>query len=244
LNWYEAAFRAGYLSVYRHRDDASAAHEAEFLVETAGLAPDARVLDLACGAGRHARPLAAAGCRVTALDLSLDLLREAARQDTPDLVRGDMRVLPFPAGSFDAVASYFTSFGYFEEESEDRRVLSEVARVLAPGGRYLLDFLNREPAVAGLVPRSVSDVDGMELVQERWVDEERGRVEKSVTLTRPGVDEPVMAYVESVRLYRPLEIEEMLAAVGLEPVARYGGFDGTHFDEAASPRFLVLARRP
>jgi ubiquinone/menaquinone biosynthesis C-methylase UbiE len=244
LDWYEAAFRSRYLSVYRHRDDASAAREAAFLLEAAGLRPGDRVLDLACGAGRHARPLGEAGCRVTALDLSSDLLGEAAHRGTPRLARGDMRALPFADRAFVAAASFFTSFGYFEDEADDRRVLAEVSRVLALGGRYLLDFLNRETAVAGLVPRSESEVDGMTLVQVRWVDDERERIEKSVTLSRPGDADPVMRYVESVRLYRPAEIARMLEDAGFETVARHGDFEGAPFDETASSRLLVLARKP
>ena len=226
MTWFETAFRSEYLRVYRHRDEESANREAEFFLTAADLGPDDRVLDLACGAGRHARPLARAGCRVTALDLSGDLLTEARRLETPGLARADMRTLPLGAGSFTAVASFFTSFGYFAEEAEDRRVLAEVSRVLEPGGRYLMDFLDRDRAVAGLVPHSEDIVDGLELIQDRWVDEEQQRVEKSVLVRRPGETESLVSYVESVRLYRNEEITAMMRAEGLEVLERFGSFAG------------------
>jgi len=243
LSWFTTAFRSEYLRVYRHRDAESARREAEFFRAKTGASRGDRVLDLACGAGRHSRPLAAAGCRLTALDLSPDLLREAARLGTGGLARADMRALPFPAGGFAAVASFFTSFGYFPEESEDRRVLAEVARVLAPGGRYLMDFLNRDVAVAGLVPRSVDTIDGLEMTQERWVDAERDRVEKRVTLRESAGAEPLVSYVESVRLYSASEIGAMMAEVGLEVVERFGSFEGEPHVPDSSPRLLILARR-
>jgi SAM-dependent methyltransferase len=161
LSWYEAAFRSEYLRVYRHRDDESAAREVAFLLDVTEIRSGDRVLDLACGAGRHARPLAAAGCRVASLDLSADLLREAHDRGTPGLVRADMRRVPLLSGSFAAAASLFTSFGYFPSEEEDRAVLAEVARVLAPGGRYLLDVMNRERTLTDLVPRSVDPDRGI-----------------------------------------------------------------------------------
>jgi SAM-dependent methyltransferase len=243
LSWYEAAFRSEYLRVYRHRDDESAAREVAFLLDVTEIRSGDRVLDLACGAGRHARPLAAAGCRVASLDLSADLLREAHDRGTPGLVRADMRRVPLLSGSFAAAASLFTSFGYFPSEEEDRAVLAEVARVLAPGGRYLLDVMNRERTLTDLVPRSVDRIEGFDLIQERWFDEKRGRIEKSVTLRRPGCATPAASYVESVRVYRPREIEELLTASGLTPLRRFGDFTGEPFEADSSPRLLVLARQ-
>ena len=89
------------------------------------------VLDLACGTGRHTEALRGRGFRALGVDLSLTLL---ARRPGLPRVGGDMRRLPFAGGSFDWVLNFFTSFGYFESERENFRVLQEVVRVLAPGG--------------------------------------------------------------------------------------------------------------
>ena len=112
--WFETAFEAGYLDVYAHRDQASANREIAGLLER-GLAPEgARVLDLACGAGRHSLALLSAGCDVVGLDLSRDLLERAAElrsgasgtakgELTGRLIRGDVRSLPFKEDAFGAV---------------------------------------------------------------------------------------------------------------------------------------------
>lgn len=107
-------------------------------MEKLELAPGARILDLACGQGRHAIPLAQHGYRVTGLDLSepsLTFAREAAAEAGAkiDFVQADMREIPF-ADEFDAVVNIFTAFGYLESEQEDQLVLARVARRFAQRG--------------------------------------------------------------------------------------------------------------
>src|SRR5262249_28118334 len=130
-SWYAERFDATYLDAYAHRDEEEARRAVAGLFAPLGLA-GRRVLDLACGAGRYSRALAAGGATVVGLDLSAPLLAAASRTVTADVafVRGDMRCLPFRDATFEVVASMFTSFGYFEKAGEDRQVLAEVARVL------------------------------------------------------------------------------------------------------------------
>ncbi len=239
--WFVEAFGRHYLEVYAHRDDAAATAEVEFARRALRLGRGARVLDLACGAGRHARAFDAAGCRVAGLDLSADLLdAAAARGGGPRLVRGDMRRLPFPS-AFDAVCLFFTSFGYFDDPAEDRRVLGEAARVLAPRGGLLLDAAHRDRVVATLVPRSEERRGGNHVLQERRITPDGFRVEKHVRMT-DGAGRVLADYLESVRLYAPAEIEAMLAGAGFAPEARYGDLSGSPFGPT-SPRFVAVARR-
>ncbi|GJM79193.1 hypothetical protein HMSSN139_16890 [Paenibacillus sp. HMSSN-139] len=143
--WYELSFGDDYLLVYKHRDAQGAKHEVQRMINWLKPAPGAKVLDLCCGMGRHSLALAEAGYRVTGVDLSEVLLREAKRLDTEGRVtwhQADMRRLPLLNGEFDAVVNLFTSFGYFREDVEQIKALQEAARVLKPGGRLLLDFLN------------------------------------------------------------------------------------------------------
>src|SRR5207244_6804372 len=105
-----------------------------FLVEQLDLREGTRVLDLACGRGRIAIPLARRGCRVTGVDLSPRSL-ELARRDAAsarvelELLRRDMRELD-AVESFDAVINLYSSFGYFAEQADDEQVLAAVARAL------------------------------------------------------------------------------------------------------------------
>jgi len=234
--WFRDWFGETYLDVYPHRDREEARRAVELFVDAAGLGrAGGRVLDLACGAGRHLTPLAEAGFRPIGLDLSRPLLRRAAASFGGPLVRADMRAVPLASGSMDAVVQFFTSFGYFEDRSEDRRVLEEVRRVLRPGGTFLMDFLNAEKVRRELVPRDEKTIGGLRVRQRRWL--EGDAVVKRIEVEEPGGEAPEIHH-ERVRLYRPEELEEMMEASALRVLGRAGGYDGRPFDEDA-PRLLL-----
>ena len=120
--WYRDWFGEEYLALYPHRDEEEAKASVELLVKAVGR-PKGPLLDLACGAGRHMLEFQRRGLTAVGLDLSMPLLKQA-RTRGPDLllVQGDMRHLPFADGSFQVVANFFTSFGYFAEPEDDVRV--------------------------------------------------------------------------------------------------------------------------
>lgn len=232
MNWYETAFRKQYLDLYYRRDDAAAQGEAAFAARALGLGPAARVVDVACGAGRHARALVALGFRVTGIDLSRDLL--AAAQGVAR-VRADMRALPF-LGTFDAATSFFTSFGYFDDRG-NLEAMRSIAGALKPGGMFLLDFLNAVSVSAHLVPESTEERDGRKYHVRRRIED--GRVVKDVRIEEEGL---TLSYSESVRLYLHHDLINLLKGAGLSILASYGAFDGRDFTTDA-PRCILVARK-
>ena len=116
--WFEEWFGEDYLKLYPHRDEADADRAVALIGRSVGLRPGWRVLDVACGAGRHARAFVHAGACCFGLDLSATLLRLARGITTAPLVRADMRRLPVRPGSMDLTVNLFTSFGYFEHDDE------------------------------------------------------------------------------------------------------------------------------
>ena len=228
--WWEEAFRADYLRVYPHRDDAEAAVDIADLTRVTtewgqkllGLAEGKRVLDLGCGAGRHLRAMRGRGIRTLGADFSADLLAEARRRESGPLVRCDMRRLPFRDAVFDAVTMFFNSFGYFDSEAQDRTVLAEAVRVLAPGGGLLVDLMNAAMVRARLVPRSERREGSLNIVEERSLAEDGRRVVKRVTLRER---DRVRTWTESVRLYTRAEFREVAKEAGLR--VRYMEQQGT-----------------
>lgn len=246
--WYESFFGRDYLDVYGDSfTPERAEREAAFAVRALNLTPGQRVLDLCCGQGRHALPLARQGCRVTALDLSavyLALAKQAAREAGVKLetVRADMRQIPFTA-RFDAVINMFSSFGYLETEQEDARVLDAIARALKPGGRALLDLLNRDWVVANYETEdSHTGADGTLYLEHRYLDLETSRNHVTFTVVAPdGSRRDVIGH--HIRLYTLREVRGMLDAAGLSYEGVYGGYDGEPYS-IGTRRMIVVARRP
>lgn len=238
--WFRDWFGSEYLALYPHRDRAEGRRAVRLLRDATRLGPGTRVLDVGCGPGRHLAEMRRIGYRATGLDLSPGML-EAARAAIPDcaLVRADMRRLPFRAASFDVVTSYFTSFGYFEKEEDDLGALREARRVLGAGGWYLLDFLNAAAVVAHLRTEDRRTVSGMQVVQERRLADGGRIIEKRIRIVARD-DAPPREFVERVRLYRPEDLDSMLASAGLVPGPTFGGYDRSPFGPG-SPRYIVLA---
>ena len=238
MAWYREWFGEDYLELYAHRDLEEAERHVAF-VEHALAGPRPRaVLDLACGAGRHTEALRRRGLRALGVDLSLTLLAHNPRLPK---VAGDMRGLPFSAGSFDWVLNFFTSFGYFAEERENFRVLEEIVRVLSPGGRFLIDLLNLDRALAHLEPHETVVAGGREIGIDRWYDAGARRLNKRIRVAAPG--RPARAFLESVRAYTAEEATIGLRWAGLEVDALYGGFQGEPYGRD-SERLILVGHRP
>ncbi|HEY3012403.1 MAG TPA: methyltransferase domain-containing protein, partial [Gemmatimonadales bacterium] len=156
--WFEEWFGEDYLRLYPHRDDADAERAVALICRSVGLQPGWRVLDVACGAGRHARAFAAAGARCIGLDLSATLLRLAREITDAPLVRADMRDLPIRPGSMDLTVNLFTSFGYFERDAEHTTALAEMISTVRPGGWFVIDFLNPAAVRRRLVPEETIEL--------------------------------------------------------------------------------------
>jgi len=215
----------------RMLEEGQSDREAEFLAETLSLSAGDRVLDVPCGHGRHANRLAERGYDVSGLDASeafLDLAREDARERgvDPEYVHGDMRDLPWDEDAFDAAYNVFTSFGYFDEEG-NRRVLSELARVVKPGGRLVVELADRDALLREFSPESVTRFEDGDLMAEtREYDPRTGRVRTDRTTV---VDGAVRSGVYEVRLYSHAELADLFDRAGFEVVADYGDLTGSEY---------------
>lgn len=239
-DWFITAFGEHYPLVYRHRDDASARREAAGAVRLLGLVGGERVLDICCGAGRHAEALAGMGFDVMGVDLSAPLLAEAEARPSlaGRLVQADVRALPFDR-EFDAATNLFTSFGYFETDEENRAALRQMAKALKPGGRLLMDHAHRAHVEANLVPTDTQRVGDMVVHNRRSI--EGDRVVKRMTYTH--ADGTANELTESVRLFTPEEITSWFTDAGLDVTGVYGSMDGEPLDADRS-RMIVVGVRP
>ncbi len=201
--------------------------EASRVLALLGAPVGARVLDCPCGQGRHARLLAEAGLNVTGVDYSTHLLQRAERAARGvrgvDFVHGDMRRLPGRwRNRFDAVVSLGASFGFFATRAEDELTFANYARVLKPGGSFVLHAANRDGIMARFIGKDWWESPTGDLVlHERTFDPLSGLLEVHVQLRRAGRTRR-RAY--RLRLYSPSELAAMAARHGLIITAAYDGY--------------------
>lgn len=216
------------------------------LVEFLGLQAGQSVLDLCCGPGRFAIPLASRDIGVTGVDRSAFLLgraRSKAKERGVEVewVESDMRRF-VRKEAFDAVLNLFTSFGYFADEQDDVLVLANVLQSLKPGGTLLMDLSCKEQVAKVFQPVHAEEVeDGAILVQKHRIADGWDRIENEWILI--GTDDTVERFHFSHRLYSGRELADRMRSVGFADVHLMGGPDGRPFDHEAQ-RLVVTARRP
>jgi SAM-dependent methyltransferase len=242
--WYEddEFWRTSVGWMLRDRVDA-AAKEVEGLVALLGIDSPARVLDLGCGIGRHSLELARRGFVVTGVDRTRDYLEEArsaaeSERLTVEFVEGDMRTFRRP-GAFDVAINLLTSFGYFEDIEDDRRVVRNVYESLGDGGAFLLDMMGKEVLARIFVPREWREKDGEMWLFERTVTDAWSWMENRwINIKGDERKEFRLAH----RLYSATELKGLLEQCGFGSVEVYGGLDGAPYDHQAT-RLVVVGRK-
>jgi SAM-dependent methyltransferase len=233
MEWFEEWFGEDYLRLYPHRDDADAERAVALICRSVGLQPGWRVLDVACGAGRHAKAFVSAGARCFGLDLSMSLLRLARQVTDAPLIRADMRWLPIRPASMDLTVNLFTSFGYFERDTEHTAALEEMVSTVRPGGWFVIDFLNPAAVRRRLVPEETLELSGQRVQVSRSVSPDGRYVCKSIRAPKGR------HYMERVRLFEPQQISGMLAAAGVKVRFSFGDYDASPLTPDAARTILV-----
>lgn len=243
--WYQTFFREDYLRIYAPFLPAErTAQEVADIVHLLKLPANSYILDLCCGYGRHAIPLAQQGHSLTGLDLSETLLHIAQMDAQAQGVQvrwlnSDMRNIPYE-NEFDAVLNIFTSFGYLATDEEDLQVLRQVHKALKPGGRFLLETVYQPRVLRAHTPYGIIRYDdGLIVLEERQIDLRRSRNEVHITMLHP--DGKRSEHHQSMRIYTLSELESMLAMAGLQVEAYYGDLRGNAL--TLDSRLVVISQK-
>lgn len=244
--WFEEWFsNKFYLDLYQHRDEEDARWMINLLQRSISVNTKSKVLDIACGSGRHSLELARRGFDVTGFDLSKFLINEAKKNLKSSKEKNlklrflikDMRDFNFK-NSFEVAVNIFTSFGYFEDDSENFKVIKNVSDSLKTGGYFVFDFLNKKYLEKNLVPYSKSRKGIYTVIQKRKI--ENGFVKKDITIKNGN---KTTEFNEMLKLYSVIEFKKVFESYNLKIQNLYGDYFGNKFSENKSQRLIIIAKK-
>ena len=237
-HWFDSSF---YHQLYSNRDEKEAAVFIDELINELQPAAHSRMLDLGCGSGRHSKYLASKGFEVTGIDLAASSIRQAKRSETGNLhfYRHDMRI-PFGRNAFHNVFNFFTSFGYFDDPSEDHKVVNNVFTALKPGGKLVMDYINSASAEKKLVAAEEKEIDGIIYSITRWTN--KTHFLKKIRIENMGMREPV-EHIERVKKFSVDDFIYLFNCNGLQFEKVYGDYHLNEYDVQTSPRLILIAKK-
>jgi len=238
--WFEVWFDAPYYSLlYNNRDETEAQQFINALIQYLNPQSNARILDLACGKGRHAKYLASLGYDVTGIDLSVSSIREATKfqNKTLHFYVHDMRNL-FRINYFDFVFNFFTSFGYFNNERDNIKALKAIGKGLKPDGKLVIDFMNVNTIISKLpFEANISRGDINFHIEKKF---ENGFIVKNIEVHDGG---NIFHYSETVQAIQLNQFEDYFRKAGLNIEQVFGSYQLEPFDEKTSERLIIIGNK-
>ncbi|MFM6934211.1 MAG: class I SAM-dependent methyltransferase [Flavobacteriales bacterium] len=234
VDWFDTHY---YHLLYQNRDEREAERFIQNLMRFLALPSESKLLDLACGKGRHAKYLSEFGHHVLGVDLSPNSIALASEWST-DCLRfqtHDMREV-IANETFDVVFNLFTSFGYFDDASENKRVCSSIAHMLLPGGKVLIDFMNASKVIQHLVPSESKIIDQITFDIKRTYDGKH--IYKYIDVKDKG---QVTTFMERVQALKLADFRSLLET-DFNILHTFGSYDLSPFDEDHSDRLILLAQ--
>ena len=222
---------------------AGAQAEVEYLIELLNITKGDRILDLPCGTGRHSLELARQGFQVVGVDRTVRFVEQArqgavAEHLKVELLTGDMREFCRPE-SFDVALSLFGSFGYFEDEGDDRQVAQNMYASLRAGGRFLIETAGKEILARDFRERDWSEVGDTLVLSERRPLQNWRRMQTRWIVVRGGKR---VEHTVSVRCYSAVELSSLLSDCGFAGVRVCGDLQGTDYGHHAK-RLVVIGTK-
>lgn len=240
--WYKDWFNSTYYhKLYFERDEQEANAFISRLLDHLKPEPQSRIIDIACGRGRHSKYLATKGFDVTGIDISTDSIHYAQQfeQENLHFFVHDMR-LPFWVNYFQYAFNFFTSFGYFNTKREHDDAMRTIVNSLKPNGTLMFDFLNVHYSEDHLVASEVKKIGDTAYDIHRWQDD--SFFYKKITVKDPELDKP-LSYTEKVTKFSLGDFTEMLAYQNMQVTEVFGDYLLNPYDVRKTPRMIVLAKK-
>ena len=235
-SWFSSWFDTPYYHIlYKDRDDKEAQTFMDNIVHYLNLPEDAKILDLACGKGRHSIYLNEMGFDVTGVDLSENSIAEAKKFSNEKLHFAVHDMRETCPNKYDAILNLFTSFGYFEHEEDNFKTLKAIHESLTEYGFAVIDFMNVYTVIENLVAEEVKTVEGIDFHIKRSVVD--GYILKEIDFEDNG---QTFHFIEKVRALTLEDFEQMMEEAGIYLLDTFGDYKLKKFHKKESERLIML----
>jgi len=235
-NWFSSWFDTPYYHIlYKDRGYEEAQQFMKNLTAFLELEPGSRILDLACGKGRHSIFLNKLGYDVTGVDLSARSIEYAKKYENESLhFKVQCMCKPLPE-KFDAVFNLFTSFGYFERDEDNFRTIASIKEELSSNGYGVIDFMNVNKVIANLVPQEIKTVKDIEFHLTRT--HKNGHILKNIQFEDEGT---FYNFTERVKSLTLEDFEDYFSRAGINLLHTFGNYKLEAFNKASSDRLILV----
>ncbi len=232
--WFDTPF---YHILYQNRDEEEAAVFIEKLIAVTELKKGAKILDLACGKGRHSIQLNKLGFNVIGIDLSVNSIARAKKYENETLrfAVQDMREA-ITGEKFDAIFNLFTSFGYFDDKKDNLKVLNACNQMLPKKGVLVIDFMNVVRSIAELEAVETKIIEGIQFDITRKFDGKH--IWKAISFGHNGRSH---TYTEKVLAITKEDFDILLKDANFTIKEQFGSYDLSPFDAEKSDRLIIVA---
>ncbi|HIG32307.1 MAG TPA: class I SAM-dependent methyltransferase [Flavobacteriales bacterium] len=235
-NWFDSPY---YHILYKNRDDKEAEFFIENLVQHLHIKKRNKLLDIACGKGRHAKYFNSLGLNVVGVDLSFNSIT-AAKKDENETLQffiHDMREV-YQENHFDVVTNLFTSFGYFEKDEDEQKAINAMASNLKKEGILVIDFMNAKNVMVNLVASEIKIIDGITFNIKRSV--RNNHIIKDIHISDSKTKHHFQEKVKALTL---ANFSDFIANAGLKIIDIFGNYKLEEFNTQTSDRLILICKK-
>ena len=235
-NWFDSPY---YHTLYKNRDEKEAQVFIDNLIDYLQIPKGSKLIDIACGKGRHAKYFNKKGMDVVGVDLSQNSINTAKKDENKNLQFSvhDMRE-NYQENSFDVVTNLFTSFGYFENNKDEQKAINAMANNLKKEGILIIDFMNAKKVIANLVLKEQKTINNIQFDITRQVKD--GFILKDIRIIEGKEQQQFQEKVKAITL---ADYSEFITNAGLKIIDIFGNYKLDNFDEKISDRLILICKK-
>ncbi len=242
-NWFKDWFNSPYYHLlYSNRNEDEANAFINRLIAHLKPAANAKLLDVACGKGRHSKALAEMGFDVTGIDLSIESITEAKQDEAENLhfYTHDMR-LPFWINYYDIAFNFFTSFGYFKTQREHNNAIRSIAQSIKHNGILVIDYLNVNYEETHFEKSIEKKIDEFSFISTKWHTDKH--FFKQIQVVGNKDEQPVNLSTERVAKFSLEDFKAMLLLQNMQIQEVFGDYNLNEYNVDTSKRMIIVAKK-